>query len=150
MPYEPNLQPKYGSYDGALGKNSRRNKLQHLVSDRQKKRASDNGAPVQISQDVKGYAGELAEGTMITYRLPPRRQLYLLCIEGAVTVNGKRLPKYDACEIQSRDENDGNNNEKSTDIIIEAVDVESTENGDVAHILMFTMAKVEGSGRNYL
>jgi redox-sensitive bicupin YhaK (pirin superfamily) len=68
--------------------------------------------------------------------LPPGRQAYLLCIEGSVQVNGKQLTKYDACEIS-----------ESGALEIEATAVEETENGKVAHILMFVMKEVPGSGR---
>ena len=70
--------------------------------------------------------------------LPNDRQAYLICLEGGVTVNGQTLKKHDACEIHSG----------GVKLEMKATDVEETENGKVAHFLMFTMKRVEGSGRS--
>ena len=52
-------------------------------------------------------------------------------------MNGKLLTRHDACEIHADGEI----------IHVKATGVEETENGEVAHFLMFSMAKVPGSGR---
>jgi redox-sensitive bicupin YhaK (pirin superfamily) len=93
---------------------------------------------------------ELDLGEKVTMELPKGRQAYLLCIEGEVQVqvndtNGtattKTLKKHDGCEISS------STGEVIASLEIEATQVEDTENGPVAHILMFTMEDVPGSGR---
>ena len=92
---------------------------------------------MQVNQDVDVHASELELGQRVSFYLPQGRQAYLLCIEGKVNVNGKQLSKHDACEIH-----------KGGMLNIVASDVEATENGDLAHILMFSMEEVEGSGRS--
>lgn len=131
VPSKGGLPPNYGS--GTCSGDSRKNQLAHLVSDVTDKSTS---TAVEINQDLNAFASELDLGQKITYDLPPGRQAYLLCIEGSVQVNGKQLTKYDACEIS-----------ESGALEIEATDVEETENGKVAHILMFVMKEVPGSGR---
>lgn len=125
------LPPNYGSCTG--NKEERHNKLQHLVSNVDNKGVE---TPVQISQDVDTYASELDLGQKVVHELPKGRQAYLVCLEGKVKVNGQELARHDACEIAG-----------GGPIEIEATDVEETENGQVAHILMFTMKEVPGSGR---
>ena len=71
------------------------------------------------------------------HELAKGRQAYLLCMEGSVTVNGKLLNKYDACEISNG----------HGALEIEATGTEKTENGDLAHILLFTMKAVPNAGR---
>ena len=73
----------------------------------------------------------------MSLELPKGRQAYLLCIEGTLEVNGNLLTRHDACEIHADGEI----------IHVKATGVEETENGEVAHFLMFSMAKVTGSGR---
>jgi redox-sensitive bicupin YhaK (pirin superfamily) len=131
VPSKGGLKPNYGS--GSCSGDSRKNQLAHLVSDVTDKSTS---TAVKINQDLNAFASELDLGQKITYDLPPGRQAYMLCIEGSVQVNGKQLTKYDACEIS-----------ESGALEIEATSVEETENGKVAHILMFVMKEVPGSGR---
>jgi redox-sensitive bicupin YhaK (pirin superfamily) len=131
VPSKAGLTPNYGS--GTFSGESRKNKLAHLVSDVTDKSTS---TAVEINQDLNAFASELDLGQKLTYDLLPGRQAYLLCIEGSVQVNGQQLTKYDACEIS-----------ESGALEIEATDVEETENGKVAHILMFVMKEVRGSGR---
>lgn len=141
-PSRPGLTPNYGSYRG--DPNCHKNKLHHLVSN-----ASDYGVttPVQINQHVNGYASELELGQKIVHDLSsPKQMAYLLCMEGEVKVNGKTLQKYDACEITpNSDDNDVDGGKAVVEI--EATNVESTEHGDVAHVLMFTMKSVPNAGR---
>jgi redox-sensitive bicupin YhaK (pirin superfamily) len=132
VPSERGLKPNYGSCSGSA--EGRKNKFQHLVSN---VKDSTTSTPVQINQNVDAYASELDLGSTITMNLPAKRQAYLLCMEGAVKVNGKQLYKYDSCEITG----------SGGTLEIEATDVEETENGNVAHILMFTMNAVPGAGR---
>jgi quercetin 2,3-dioxygenase len=131
LPEKRGLKPNYGSYCGP--KEGYKNLLVHLASQVD---GTGPSAPVQINQDLDAHASELELGQKVTHDLPTNRQAYLLCMEGAVTVNGVQLSKYDACEIPQ-----GGNLE------IEATGVEDTENGSLAHILMFSMKAVPRSGR---
>jgi redox-sensitive bicupin YhaK (pirin superfamily) len=128
------LSPNYGSCQGSA--DGRKNKLQHLVSNVGDRTSS---APVLIHQDVNTYASELDLGSKVELELEPGRQAYLLCIEGGVKVNGQQLKRHDACEIIAIE---------GGIVEIVATDTEETENGNVAHILVFTMKYVPGSGRN--
>lgn len=131
-PKRSNLTPNYGSYAGDL--KHRKNSLCHLVSNVQDPSSS---TPVEVNQDVDCFASEIEFGQQITHGLDEGRQAYMLCIEGGVSVNGKKLQKYDACEITG-----------SGLIAIDTIDTEKTEHGDVAHFLMFTMKAVRDAGRN--
>ena len=134
QPYRSGLKPRYGSYKGESV--TRKNAWQHLVSSA---RDTSSLAPVQINQDVNAHASELDLGAKLTWELPKGRQAYLITLEGEVAVNGKKLSKYDASEIRG-----------SGTLEIEATGVEETENGKVAHILLFSMNEVPRSGRNDL
>jgi quercetin 2,3-dioxygenase len=132
VPSQRGLKPNYGSYNAQH--ELKKNQLQHLVSN---VKDTTTSTPVEINQDVNAFASELELGQRVSLDLPAARQAYLLCIEGSVKVNGQVLNKYDACEITN-----------SPGVVdIEATGVEATENGDLAHILAFTMAAVPGSGR---
>jgi redox-sensitive bicupin YhaK (pirin superfamily) len=131
-PAASGLKPNYGSYKG--DPELRKNQLHHLVSSVKDESIK---TPVEINQDCDAFASEIELGKKVTFEVPKGRQGYLLCIEGGVKVNGEQLNKYDACEIGGTGGN----------IEIEATDVESTEHGQLAHILMFTMKAVTGSGR---
>lgn len=94
--------------------------------------------PVEVNQDVNCHAAELELNESVSIDMPKGRQAYMLCVEGALDVNGKRLTKYDGCEIHGDDRGS---------LGIKAAEVEETENGKVAHFLMFSMNEVPGSGR---
>jgi len=138
VPSERGLKPNYGSFDPSTvcegTTEERKNKLQHLVSN---VKDTSTSTPVEINQDVDAYATEMDLGEKVSLDLAEGRQAYLLCIEGGVKVKGKQLEKYDACEILG----------SGGTVEIEATDVEKTENGKLAHILMFTMKAVPGAGR---
>jgi redox-sensitive bicupin YhaK (pirin superfamily) len=114
------IAPNYGSSTGSL--EGRKNQLHHLVSDFK-------------NSDV---TTELDLGKKVEMELPEGRMAYLLCVEGGVKVNGQQLKKYDACEITG----------SGGKLEIEATDVEETETGEVAHVLMFSMNAEEGAGRS--
>ena len=135
-PSASGLKPNYGSFKGCT--ESRRNQVQHLVSNAVDKSTS---TPVEINQDLDGFASEIEKGKKVVYELPEGRQAYLLCIEGGVTVNGEQLKKYDSCEITGT---------SGGSLEIVATDVEQTEHGELAHILMFVMEAKAGSGRKDL
>jgi redox-sensitive bicupin YhaK (pirin superfamily) len=132
-PRSRRLTPNYGSSCGLL--EGRKNQLHHLVSD---VKNSDVTTPVEINQDIDAFATELDLGKKVEMELPEGRMAYLLCVEGGVKVNGQQLKKYDACEITG----------SGGKLEIEATDVEETETGDVAHVLMFSMNAEEGAGRS--
>jgi quercetin 2,3-dioxygenase len=134
VPRDRGLKPNYGSYQA--NHELKKNQLQHLVGNVNDDTTSP---PVKINQDINAFAAELEAGQKVVYELPKNQQAYMLCIEGSVTVNGKALQKYDACEIT----NGGT-------IDITATETEQTENGDVAHILLFSMKAVPNSGRKDL
>ena len=142
VPSRVGLSPNYGSYRGDTtnAKDSRKNKVHHLVSNVKTSKAN---TPVQVNQDVDAFASEMEMGKTVVQELPPGRQAYLLCVEGGMKVNGRTLDRHDACEIQGRAD-------APTTIKIQATKTESTDNGNVAHFLMFTMKQVSGSGRRDL
>jgi len=144
-PSHRGLPSNYGSYNGNEnentntnnnGRKNNKNQLQHLVSDIKN---DDIQTPVKISQDVNVHATELDLGKKVMYKLPEGRQAYLVCLEGQIKVNGKILERQDACEITAAG---------GGAIELEATKVEDTENGGkVAHVLIFSMKEVPGSGR---
>ena len=143
VPTHSGLQPNYGSFAAQNEKEKQCiNELKHLVGN-VKNASESNKAPVKINQDVDTYGAEMQMGQMLKHELPAGRQGYLLCLEGSVKVNGKELNRHDACEIQG-------NGTTATSIEIEATQTEPTENGELAHVLMFTMKQVPGSGRRDL
>ncbi len=132
VPRSRGLKPNYGS---SHGDENRKNQVQHLVSDVKNPEAV---TPVKINQDVDAFVSELDLGRKVEIDLPDGRMAYLLCIEGGVTVNGQQLKKYDGCEITG----------PGGKLEIEATDVEETETGSVAHILMFSMQAEDNAGRS--
>lgn len=136
VPRSRGLAPNYGSYNASTNCEAKKNEVQYLASD------TSNDAvdtPVKVNQDVDTYAAELELGKSVPLDLANGRQAYLLCVEGTLEVNGKSLAKHDGAEIHG----DG------TPLEVKATGVEATENGEVAHFLMFSM-KEDGSGRGDL
>jgi len=134
VPEKDYLEPNYGSFNATT---LLKNEVIHLASGVKDYKTQ---TPVKINQDVNCHAAELELGQSVSVDLPIGRQAYLLCIEGSIKVNGEALTKYDACEIQA----DGK------PVTVEVRDVEETENGMVAHFLMFSMKHAPGSGRSDL
>lgn len=138
-PEKDGLRPNYGSFNAATTTIQHgKNQVIHLASDI---KDSSSQTPVKLNQDVNCHAAELELGKSVSLDLPPGRQAYFLCIEGTLKVDGEMLSKYDACEIHADD---------GKPIAVEATAVEETENGHVAHFLMFSMKHVPGSGRRDL
>jgi redox-sensitive bicupin YhaK (pirin superfamily) len=130
------LPANYGSYDASTADaDVTKNIMQHLTSD------VANGVattPVKLNQDVDCFTAELEEGKSLSIDIPEGRQAYLLCVEGSLELNGsKTLERHDAAEIVGGDR----------PLQIQSTKVEDTENGKVAHLLMFVMKEVPGSGR---
>ncbi|KAG7344197.1 pirin-like protein [Nitzschia inconspicua] len=156
LPKEYGLKPNYGSYSNPggikVGDSAWENTLKHLASSVDNK-AEDIVAPVRINQDVDCYAAELELGAQVLLELPKGRMAYMLCIEGAVSVASESMTsstspvcsgqhfdvqKHDGCEITGT----------GGAISITATETESTENGDLAHVLLFTMATAPNAGRS--
>jgi len=136
LPERSGLAPNYGGYDASSSTD--KNVVRHLASC--VKNLTKNKTPVKLNQDVNCHAAELELGKSVSMDIPAGRQAYLLCVEGKLKINGEQLEKYDACEVVG----------SSEPITIEANEVEETENGEVAHFLMFEMKEVPGSGRKDL
>jgi redox-sensitive bicupin YhaK (pirin superfamily) len=157
LPAEYGLKPNYGSYRHSISKKvgdpSWENKLRHLASNVHDR---SNDAPVKIHQDVDCYAAELAAGAQVVLELPKGRMAYMLCIEGGVSVAQEtpkttttktasiscnsqhyQMKKYDGCEVTGT----------GGALSVTATDTEMTENGELAHILLYTMASVPDPGR---
>jgi len=139
QPRARGVAPNYGSYDaGRIDAASTKNKLLHLASDVTND-AATRSTPVQLNQDVDCFAAELEENQSLSLDVPEGRQAYLLCIEGSLELNGeKMLERHDAAEIFGGGPGP---------IEIRSTGVEDTENGRVAHFLVFVMKEVPGSGR---
>jgi redox-sensitive bicupin YhaK (pirin superfamily) len=142
VPRSSRLKPNYGSYNASTKScESQKNSLLHLASDTENKSID---SPVKVNQNVNCKAAEIELGNTIQVDIPKGRQAYLLCIEGELKVNGKTLTKYDGMEIHGTADDD------SVDglvLDVEASGVEDTENGKVAHFLMFDMPADPRSGR---
>lgn len=83
--------PNYGDY--LFDWNLRKDKWLPIVS-------SKNGtASVKINQDVNIYVLELTKGNNIDFEVSPKRQAYLVQIEGSSKINDLMLNEKDALEI---------------------------------------------------
>jgi len=135
QPRKRGLKPNYGSYDaGQADAAATKNQLQHLVSD-----AENHGVdtPVALNQDVDCFVAELEEDRSVSLDVPEGHQAYLLCVEGSLEVNGEVLHRHDAAEIVGG----------SGPLRIRSTGVEDTESARVAHVMVFVMKEVPGSGR---
>jgi len=63
------------------------------------KKGDDSTSPVQLRRDCNVFVSELDEGKTVTYQVKEGRQAYLLCAEGAMTVNDENLKMREACKI---------------------------------------------------
>jgi redox-sensitive bicupin YhaK (pirin superfamily) len=134
-PRRTGVPPNYGSYNASKDCDAKKNQVQYLATDVEN---SSVETPVKVNQDVDCHAAELELDKSTTIDLPEGRQAYLLCVEGTIEVNGNSLNKHDACEIHGG----------GALLEIKATGVEETENGEVAHFLMFSMKEVPGAGRS--
>ena len=139
-PSSRGLPVNYGSSTGRY--EDRRNRLQHIMSGVGD--GSSPSAPVEIHQSVDAYVSELDLGVSVNLALK-KRMAYMVCLEGAVTLNGGQvLQRHDAVEIMGDDIVGGSLN-------IEATGVEDVEGGrKTAHFLVFAMPLVSGTGRKDL
>ncbi len=90
FPDKKGYQPQYGDY--AFEWKARENNWLHLVS-------GENGsAPVKIHQDTNFYALMLEKGKSISFDISPKRQAYMVLIEGQAQINGYELETRDGLE----------------------------------------------------
>ena len=74
------------------------------------------------------YVSEANAGFEQNVPLAPRRQMYLTCIEGTMTVNGVQLVRRDAAEVVNQSDT-------------EPLPVSLTAGKDGAHLLLIEMAR---------
>ena len=70
----------------------RKNKFLHFVS------SKSGDAPIKINQDINFYALELDDGKEEKFEVKPKRQAYVVQIEGKSSVNGLELNTKDGLE----------------------------------------------------
>ena len=106
--------------------------------------------PVQIEQDANLYVAEMDDGQPLDFKLKKHRMAYILCVEGSAKLcddsgNEVVLQRHDGCEVKL----DGN---KEKILTFDAIGKEKVEGGTdlSAHVLIFEMSHVEGSGRRDL
>lgn len=114
LPNEDGLTPQYGSR--RFEKKDRHNKFFHVVSGR-----TDNAA-ITIHQDVNIYVSEIDAGKTLEFTNQENRQIYLVCIQGTLSVSDVTLKGRDALEIN-----------KSAKLTFKAL--------EDSHLLMIEMAK---------
>jgi len=91
------LQPCYGSTVGDY--DSRHNTWHHLVSDRQ----STDDTPIKINQNANIFVSEIDFGEVVEFEIIEGRQVYTLCMEGAIIISGahgaETLERHEAAEV---------------------------------------------------
>jgi redox-sensitive bicupin YhaK (pirin superfamily) len=90
-PSEKGLTPYYRSKHFA--ESDRHNKLLQVVSGEEK------DGVLQINQDANIFVSEIEKGEKLSVAIREGRQAYLLCIEGALRINGIELMTGEAAEI---------------------------------------------------
>jgi len=117
-----NVKPNYGSK--VYQDEERKNKWLHLISNW--KNAEANSNLIGFHQDANLYVSEMEKNKKLDFTLSEKRQAYVLCIEGKVSVNGKdTLEERDAMEVK------GNTN----------IEFETKEEG--GHLLLIEMQQSE-------
>jgi len=96
MPRSRGLKPNYGS--ASFAPDARRNRWAHLVGD-----VDAKDARVAINQDANIFATEFDAGGKLPFALGARRQAYMVCLEGSVSLThaggSAQLDKHEACEV---------------------------------------------------
>jgi len=93
LPPQKNMKPLYGSYKYTL--QERKNRLLNIVS------SQDSNAKVRLYQDANIYVSELDKAKKLVFDIQKNRQIYFVCIEGSVSLNGMVMSEADAMEITS-------------------------------------------------
>lgn len=91
-PNSAGLQPHYHS--NHFKQSDRLNKVQQIVSGK----SIENGT--RINQDANIFVSEVQAGRQLGLAALPRRQVYLACLEGALSVNKLPLNTGDALKIR--------------------------------------------------
>lgn len=114
LPDRQNYKPQYGGK--ALGWEARIGRWMPIAS-------GDGDAifPIQIHADVHVYATLIPRGDSLSFEAAPKRQAYLVAIEGDTVVNVEALREKDAMEI-----------------VEDKVEIQTI---DTAHMLVIEMAK---------
>eukprot|EP00300_Choanocystis_sp_HF-7_P004567 c13549_g1_i1.p1 GENE.c13549_g1_i1~~c13549_g1_i1.p1 ORF type:complete len:271 (+),score=44.37 c13549_g1_i1:40-852(+) len=131
LPRTRNLAPNYGSVKATPQTARRsRNKWSHLCSDI----LGAASTPVKINQDCNMYASVLDVAAVVEMPIGPKRQAYVICIEGSCLVNDSiELFAHDALEV------------------VGEITVKFSAETELGHLLMFEMAyDPKGHGREDL
>lgn len=85
-----------------FSKKDRHNKLQHLVTGFSKSESNEDAhsGVIPIHQDANFYVSEADAGFSQTFQLQPKRQAYLVNIEGSLSVNGTQVAARDGIEVR--------------------------------------------------
>jgi len=127
LPDRKGHTPRYGSKRFTL--NDRLNKIQHLVGNEEELK---DDAVIPIHQDANFYVSELEEGCDVSFTLNPSRQIYAVCIEGALSFTTE---KYGSEKMSIRDGLEIRNRQN------QAVDLRITNTANSkSHFLMIEMA----------
>lgn len=70
-----------------FSKEDRHNKFQHILSSFDKVGSDSGSGVIPIHQDVNMYVSEMDPGKSLDFVVEKRRQLYMVCIEGSVSVD---------------------------------------------------------------
>eukprot|EP00850_Spirogloea_muscicola_P011448 SM000071S21072 [mRNA] locus=s71:237987:239993:+ [translate_table: standard] len=97
-PNKKGLTPNYGSR--VFSKAARHNKLQHVLTSVDAVEEDSGSGVIPVHQDANIYVSEMDPGFVQEYVLQKQRQLYLVCIEGGLSLgNGHVLQARDAIEV---------------------------------------------------
>jgi redox-sensitive bicupin YhaK (pirin superfamily) len=174
-PRKSGLDPNYGSFDpisqhttqtmdsdsssssdttATTATCNARNQWRHMVSDCQNHKFPNT--PVKIAQDANLFVTEMDANQTINFDIKQGRMAYMLCVEGSMTLMSNSDTGDDegttncvttsyGCEIKPGGGKGG------TKLTITATGMENVEGVDIsAHVLLFEMAYVTGSGRKDL
>uniref|UniRef100_A0A383VZA5 Pirin N-terminal domain-containing protein n=1 Tax=Tetradesmus obliquus TaxID=3088 RepID=A0A383VZA5_TETOB len=94
--------PKYGS--SCYTKADRHNQLLHMLSGTGPSPAwpavNSSKDPIQLYQDGNVFVSESDAGSAYELQLAARRQAYILCMEGSMSVNDGQLQARDAAKVK--------------------------------------------------
>lgn len=96
--------PQYGSR--AFPAEARRNALLHVLGGTSSPPAwpgASQASPIQLHQDSNVFVSESDAGQRFELQLGAARQVYAICIEGAMDVNGTKMGARDAAAITGDD-----------------------------------------------
>jgi len=130
VPDKKGYTPRYGSKRFTL--EDRHNKIQHLVGNDLQ---ITSEAVIPIHQDANFYVSELDEGHKVSFVANPSRQIYVVCIEGALSFTTEKHGKEDMA-IRDGLQIINNQNQSVT------LQIENTASG-TSHFLMVEMALSE-------